>query len=102
MPYQVTTSVPASHHSLPGHFPDNPIVPGVVILDYVFSALQEWLGDIQLEAMPSVKFMEPIYPEDGFTITLEAVNEQRYSFTCQHNDRVKARGEFLIQPLSRT
>jgi 3-hydroxymyristoyl/3-hydroxydecanoyl-(acyl carrier protein) dehydratase len=33
--HEATFAVPASHPSLPGHFPGAPVVPGVVVLDLV-------------------------------------------------------------------
>jgi len=33
--------VPSAHPALPGHFPGNPIVPGVVLLDRVAAALEK-------------------------------------------------------------
>ena len=43
--HSATLSVPAQHPSLAGHFPGNPIVPGVVLLDEVIAAAEAWLGD---------------------------------------------------------
>ena len=39
MSFEVDRTIPSDHPSLPGHFPDRPIVPGVVILDEVVAAL---------------------------------------------------------------
>jgi hypothetical protein len=60
----------ADHPSLPGHFPGAPLVPGVVILDEVIAALDEWRRDSQLSGIRSVKFLAPLKPEQAFTISL--------------------------------
>ena len=37
-------TVPADHPSLPGHFPGNPIVPGVLLIDQVLDGLRRATG----------------------------------------------------------
>jgi len=39
MTFEVRCAITADHPSLPGHFPDAPLVPGVLILDEVRAAL---------------------------------------------------------------
>ena len=94
--YQLRISVPGSHPSLPGHFPGNPIVPGVVILDHVLAALQDLKGDVQLDTLPVVKFLEPIYPDEEFIITLETGDNHRFRFHCMRDDRLKVSGELRV------
>jgi acyl-CoA synthetase (AMP-forming)/AMP-acid ligase II/3-hydroxymyristoyl/3-hydroxydecanoyl-(acyl carrier protein) dehydratase len=57
-------SVPASHPSLPGHFPGRPIVPGVLILDRVLQSLHERTGRA-VTSLPRVKFISPLQPGEA-------------------------------------
>src|SRR5439155_26644037 len=60
MTFETSRVIPPDHPSLACHFPDGPIVPGVVVLDEVVAALAEWRQDSQLTGIPSVKFIGPI------------------------------------------
>ena len=75
MTFEVLRLIHADHPSLPGHFPGAPLVPGVVILDEVVAALVEWRQNSQLSGIRSVKFLAPLKPEQPFTISLSATNE---------------------------
>jgi 3-hydroxymyristoyl/3-hydroxydecanoyl-(acyl carrier protein) dehydratase len=55
--------IAATHPALPGHFPGNPIVPGVVLLDRVAAAIERAHGT-RLAKIASVKFMAPLKPEE--------------------------------------
>jgi 3-hydroxyacyl-[acyl-carrier-protein] dehydratase len=64
-----TLNVPEQHPSYAGHFPNFPIVPGVLCLALVFPAVFRELDlDVQLEQLKTVKFMAPIYPGDQLSI----------------------------------
>ena len=51
-------AIPASHPSLPGHFPGRPIVPGVVLLEWVLACLPPGL------TLLSAKFTAPVGPDE--------------------------------------
>lgn len=54
-------AVPAGHPSLTGHFPGNPVVPGVLVLDCVMDALHR-AGGMQVVHLQRVKFVSALRP----------------------------------------
>ena len=58
-----TLRIPAAHPALPGHFPGNPIVPGVVLLDRIAAALERADG-ARLARIDAVKFLAPLRPDE--------------------------------------
>jgi len=87
---------PADHPSLAGHFPSSPIVPGVVILDEVTDALQEWRGAARLVAIRWVKFSHPLLPEQTFSIRLTAKTEYLIDFECHFKNRLLVQGQLEL------
>lgn len=74
--------VPAGHPALDGHFPGYPIVPGVVIAMLAERFAREALGaQGRVTAVPAVKFVRAIGPDEPFVLTLEqaAGGELRFS-----------------------
>jgi 3-hydroxyacyl-[acyl-carrier-protein] dehydratase len=55
--------IATNHPALPGHFPGNPIVPGVVLLDRVAAAIERSLGK-RLAKIAAVKFLAPLKPDE--------------------------------------
>jgi 3-hydroxymyristoyl/3-hydroxydecanoyl-(acyl carrier protein) dehydratase len=79
----------ADHPALPGHFPGNPVVPGVVLLQRVAAALREWRR--QPMARFEVKFLAPLLPEQDATIELRD-DAPRVRFAIRRGDDVLAKG----------
>ena len=98
MTFEVLRLIQADHPSLPGHFPGAPLVPGVVILDEVIAALDEWRRDSQINGIRSVKFLAPLKPEQLFTISLSATSESaaEVSFCCRAEERLIVEGRLAV------
>ena len=98
MTFEVRRAITADHPSLPGHFPDAPLVPGVLILDEVLAALRDWQKDCQLTAIRTVKFLQPLKPEQPFTICLSSSNDDAtgINFCCRIEGCVIVEGQLEI------
>lgn len=84
--------VAPDHPSLEGHFPGNPLLPGVVVLDEVITAVEEWLGpDWRARGLPQVKFVSPLRPGDEAAIRLE-LREDRVLFVVRCGEATVAQG----------
>ena len=60
----------ADHPALPGHFPGNPVVPGVVLLDRVVAAIERAWGQ-RIGGFPQVKFQRPLLPDQIAELFIE-------------------------------
>lgn len=85
------------HPALAGHFPGNPIVPGVLIIEEVLNAVEEWRGELRLTRIASAKFASPLYPGQVFSIRLEDKGEGRIDFECSHDIGVVAAGRLVVE-----
>ena len=83
----------ADHPALPGHFPGNPVVPGVVLLRCVADALKQWRG-VRLHRFDA-KFLAPLLPEQEALIELREEGA-RVRFTIRRDESVLARG--VLEP----
>jgi 3-hydroxymyristoyl/3-hydroxydecanoyl-(acyl carrier protein) dehydratase len=91
-----TFFIPHDHPALPGHFPDNPVVPGVVVLDHVIRALTAAGVPLpRLRKLKQVKFIERLLPDQEATVTAE-VGEAALSFSVTRGGRTIAKGAFEV------
>jgi 3-hydroxyacyl-[acyl-carrier-protein] dehydratase len=80
--------IEASHPSLPGHFPGDPIVPGVLILQRVIKAAERLFAGA-VTAVTVAKFHARLKPDEKFRVAFEHSNADAVSFRV-------VRGEILI------
>lgn len=83
--------IPAAHPSLAGHFPGNPVVPGVVVLDTVAAALTRRHGR-RIVGFRQVKFVAPLLPEQDAALELDLADE-RLRFRVVRGGDLIASGE---------
>ena len=90
------TVIPLHHPSLPGHFPGEPIVPGVVILDEVVAALAKASRDcVTISQIVTVKFLGRLNPEEVFAISFSDAGTQ-IGFQCRAGERLIAEGRLEL------
>jgi 3-hydroxyacyl-[acyl-carrier-protein] dehydratase len=89
--------VSASHPSLPGHFPGDAIVPGVVLLSLVLERLEQRFGPFTATGLRSVKFLRLLRPGETFSLDAEAPRTGVIRFACHLGGAVLAEGSVQIE-----
>lgn len=85
--------VPAEHPAFAGHFPGNPIVPGVVLLDRAILFAEAMLARPGLNwQVGNAKFFSPVRPEEALTFALTTKPSGAISFTVRADGRDVASG----------
>lgn len=89
-------TIPVDHPCLPGHFPDRPVVPAVVLLDEVIAAVCKYYPG-RLANLSRCKFLRPLEPGVTCEITLENDGEGKVLFTCADRGALLARGQLGLE-----
>ena len=98
--HSATLRVPANHPALAGHFPGNPIVPGVVILDAVIGAAEAWLdARFHLAGLSHAKFLAPLKPDEAARIELQ-LRDPQLDFVVYRGQDTIAKGTLRSAPES--
>lgn len=97
----VICRIPADHPALAGHFPGNPVVPGVVLLELVQRQAHVLAG---FHDGPTrwqrIKFLRPVRPEQPIRLHIEGAAD-RFSFIIRTEDgEAVARGQCRHGPLA--
>ena len=83
------------HACLPGHFPGRPVVPGVVVLDQVYAAIEAARGaPLAACRLPQVEFLQPLLPGEEAEVELEGA-APRWRFRVLRGDALIASGEVV-------
>ena len=88
--------VPVAHPAFAGHFPGNPIVPGVVILDQALLFAEKLLsGDVDRTGawqVGNAKFLSPVAPGEVLCFALEQKPSGSIAFSVKSGERSVASG----------
>ena len=94
---EVESVVAHDHPALAGHFPGEPLVPGVVVLDCVVAAAEALLGAARPVAIPSVKFLAPLRPDERFRIVFTRLDAAGIAFECRRETTTLVRGRMICR-----
>jgi 3-hydroxymyristoyl/3-hydroxydecanoyl-(acyl carrier protein) dehydratase len=88
--------VPANHPSLPGHFPGQPVVPGVLLLERLVEAAEQAVGaPLRVTGMPQVKFVAPLLPDEEALAVMELAPDS-LRFRVERDGQTIAQGAFQL------
>ena len=95
--HSVDLHIPADHPAFAGHFPGQPLLPGVSLLAEVLeAALDEPALATLIGATPriaSAKFLAPVRPGARLTLRLDA-GTRGLRFEVREGERLAAAGQF--------
>ncbi len=86
-------TIPAGHPAYAGHFPGQPILPGVVLLDAAMHALAKLQGNPAATGqIKSAKFLSPVLPGEPLTLHYTALAAGGFRFELRSDARAVASG----------
>ena len=99
----IDIQIPADHPAFAGHFPGQPIVPAVVLLDAALHAIADH-GGVALErcTLDAVKFKAVIRPGQALTLHYEITGAGSVAFEIRSAERVAALGTIAVGVADRT
>lgn len=81
MPLSDTFVIRHDHPSLSGHFPDNPIVPGAVILDEALAVIGAH-GENRISAILRAKFTAPLPVDTPCHVEVSPRDDGKLAISC--------------------
>lgn len=71
LPAQLPLAIPSEHACYAGHFPGNPLVPGALLLKWIFAAVEQALC-CKIVRAKQIKFLAIVKPGDHLTLEIAA------------------------------
>ena len=85
--------IPTDHPAYAGHFPGQPILPGVVLLDAALHALARVQGNSAASGqIKSAKFLSPVLPGEPLMLVYTASAAGGFRFELRSDTRAVASG----------
>jgi 3-hydroxymyristoyl/3-hydroxydecanoyl-(acyl carrier protein) dehydratase len=105
---EALANVPADSPWFSGHFPGEPILPGIALIYMVEQAIvQNALAkgeQVQLHALKRVRFTQPVRPGETLSLNIsgeEAGEEILFSFKVAHKENIVCSGSIIAKKINR-
>lgn len=96
---EFTWLVPLDHPVFAGHFPGQPIVPGVLLLDHAILFAETMLGKpVAQWQVGNAKFLSPVSPGETLVYALQTKASGALAFVVRASDRCVASGSLTPPP----
>jgi len=97
-PDRCVVRVDADHACLVGHFPGNPVVPGVVVLAQIAAAVAQSTPPVRVIGIPRAKFLLPLQPGQDLVVALTDQPAGTIGFEGRVGTVTCVRGELQVEP----
>lgn len=94
-----TVNVEADSCWFRGHFPGDPVLPGIAQLAMVYDAIKEYNLNLKIIQIQRVKFKHIVRPNEVLGIRVERSRnkENSYNFTVMAGDNLASSGTLLTE-----
>ncbi len=96
---QFVFSVSRQHPSLAGHFPGNPVVPGVVLLEKLLAGAKINDPEQYFQGFKQVKFLKPVLPGEQIQVQIKPTRTGM-NFQAHRGEDLVFSGELSCEVLS--
>ena len=100
--------VPADSFWFSGHFPGEPILPGIALIHIVWQAIIQNAGKasegIMLDALKRVRFTQPVLPGENLSVLItedQPAEETSYSFKVMSKENVICSGLIAAKKINK-
>ena len=89
-------AIPVQHPSIKGHFPGNPIVPGVVIINTIIEIIERSMPGRRVVAIKYIKFIKPLKPGVEVKLSVGKKGLRDLDIVCEGEDGVLVKGKLVL------
>lgn len=90
-------SIDEQHPCLAGHFPGNPVVPGVVIIDHIINGMRKTQPALQVVCVSAMKFTRPLKPGVTVSVNVEEKTNGLLKVECKTGDGIIVSGQLRVR-----
>ncbi|MDX9787140.1 MAG: MaoC/PaaZ C-terminal domain-containing protein [Desulfobacterales bacterium] len=96
--------VPVASPWFQGHFPGNPVLPGIAQLGLVFDVIRQALkADLRVTQVSRVRFKQMVLPDDRLTVRVlpKVGRSGQYAFRILKQEELVCIGDITVEPFNR-